>query len=254
MNSVIVFVIIGIIAGITVAGFLAGYLTVYVMNKMPAEWLTDYGETPEESLLGTRIAKRPYALVLSLTFVMSFTFLAMQYDGPFYTLAGMLILWLLMLIGISDYHYMIIPDQLVVALAIAAIPYIGLDFAALSAGHMIYFHSSYLSPLFGALVGGGSLWLIGLIGSLMTKKEAMGFGDVKLLAAIGLICGLRGILIVLIITILTSGLWFILLLLTKKIQRGENKPLGPYIAAACAIYIVFYNQVNHLVNLYLSLY
>jgi leader peptidase (prepilin peptidase)/N-methyltransferase len=88
----------------------------------------------------------------------------------------------------------------------------------------------------------------------MTKKEAMGFGDVKLLAAIGLICGVRGILIVLIITILTSGLWFILLLLTKKIQRGENKPLGPYIVAACALYLMFQEQVNQIVNWYLAFY
>jgi len=254
MSNGIYLVIAGMITGIIVAGFLAGYLAVYAINRMPAEWLVDYGETPDESLMGVRMPKRPYALVLSLTFVMGFVFLAMQHDGLYYTIPGMLILWLLMVIGISDYYYMIIPDQLVVALAIAAIPFIGLDFAALATGRIPYFHASYASPFLGALVGGGILWLIGIIGSLMTKKEAMGFGDVKLLAAIGLICGFRGILIVLIITILTSGLWFILLLLAKKIQRGENKPLGPYIVAACALYLIFQEQVNQIVNWYLAFY
>lgn len=250
----IIFVIIGIIAGITIAGFLAGYLAVYVLNRMPAEWLTDYGETPDESLTGPRIGKRPFILVLSVTFVLTFTFLAIQYDGPFYTISGMLILWLLMLIGISDYKYMIIPDQLVLGLAAAALGFIGLDFAALSAGLPPYFHQSYASPFLGALIGGGSLWLIGAIGSLLTKKEAMGFGDVKLLAAIGFLCGPRGILIVLAITILTSGIWFILLLLARKIKRDDNKPLGPYIVAACALYLMFREQINQLVNWYIGLY
>lgn len=256
MNNLIVLVIFGIISGIIIAGFLAGYLAVYVFNKMPAAWLADYGETPDESLMGIRIAKRPYALVLSVVFVMAFVFLAIQYDGPFYTIPGMLILWLLMLIGISDYKYMIIPDQLVLALAVAALGIIGLDFSALSGVLPAdpYFHQSYASPFLGALVGGGSIWLIGAIGSFLTKKEAMGFGDVKLLAAIGFLCGLRGILIVLVITIFTSGIWFILLLLTKKIKRGDNKPLGPYIVCACALYLMFRDQINQIVNWYIGLY
>ncbi len=254
MNNSIIFIIAGIIVGIIIAGFIAGYMAVYVFNRMPSGWLTDYGETPDESLLGTRIAKSPYAFILSLTFIMSFTFLAMQYDGPFYTLFGMVILWLLMLITLSDYKYMIIPDQLVVALTVAALGIIALDFIALSAGQLPYFHPNYYSPLLGALVGGGSIFLIGLIGSFLTKSEAMGFGDVKLLAAIGFLCGLRGILTVLVLTILTSGIWFILLLLAKKIKRGDHKPLGPYIAAACGLYLIFRDQINQMVNWYFSLY
>jgi prepilin signal peptidase PulO-like enzyme (type II secretory pathway) len=256
-GEIIIYLIIGILAGILATGFLAGFSAVYVFNKMPAAWLVDYGEEPEEKLYGKRLSMRPYGIILSIVFVLAYTFLVLQYDGLAYTLPSMFILWVLMLIGIADHKYMIIPDQLTVLLAIAAIGLIVPDLLTVYGGSQSlvpYFHTSFYSPILGALIGGGSIYLIGLIGSFITKKEAMGFGDVKLLVAVGFLCGIRGILIVLILTMLISGIWFILLLLAKKIQRSDNKPLGPYIVASCAIYIVFYSQVNQLVNWYLSFY
>ena len=80
----------------------------------------------------------------------------------------------------------------------------------------------------------------------------MGFGDVKLLAAVGLLFGTYGILIVLILTILTSGFYFIFLMLLKKLKRGDYQPLGPFIVAASVIYICLYDQVNYLIFLYMS--
>jgi len=252
---ILLLIVIGIITAIIIAGFAAGYSTVFCFNRMPVDWLVDYGEEPDESLYGVRLAARPYGMALSIIFVLVFTFLVMQYDSLFYILLGMVVLWLLMLIGIADHKYMIIPDQLVAALAVAAAILAVVElFTGGLAGLPPYFHKVWYSPIAGALIGGGSIYLIGVIGALLTRQEAMGFGDVKLLAAAGLLCGIRGILTVLVLTVLTSGIWFIILLAAKKIRRGDHKPLGPYIAASCGIYFVFYSQVGSLVDLYLDLY
>ncbi len=260
-SEIITLIMAAIIAGVLAAGFLAGYSVIFVFNRMPAAWLSDYGEEPDASLYGERLSVRPYGMILSVVFVLLFTFLIMQYDSAAYSVIGMLGLWLLMLIGIADHKCMIIPDQLVIALAAVGAVLAVLELLVFGSGGMAeiavrppYFHPVWYSPFAGALIGGGSIWLIGMIGSILTKQEAMGFGDVKLLAAAGFMCGIRGILVILALTVLLSGVWFMLLILAKKIRRGDHKPLGPYIAASCGLYTVFYTKVNMLVDMYLGLY
>jgi prepilin signal peptidase PulO-like enzyme (type II secretory pathway) len=78
----------------------------------------------------------------------------------------------------------------------------------------------------------------------------MGFGDVKLLTAIGLISGLKGVVIVLLITIFSSALVFAFGLMTGKIKSGDAQPLGPFIAAAASIYFLFQTELNFLADFY----
>ena len=139
---------------------------------------------------GVRINKNPWNGVFSLAFICAA--LKLMEQGPLYQIAGMLAFWLLLQIGIADKKYMIIPDQFVIALAVTALGFIP-------------FQASYLSPLYGALIGGGSFLFIGILGQSILKKEAMGFGDVKLLTAIGLLAGTKGVIIILFLTIFASG-------------------------------------------------
>lgn len=220
-------------------GFLAGHSIVYVFNRIPAKWLCDYGEEPNKEMWDERIKKQPWDLVFSLVFIASAVKLLNQ--GPLYLIAGISALWLLLQIGIADKKYMIIPDQYVIGLAVSALGFIP-------------FQSSYLSPLFGALIGGGSFFLIGTVGKWILKKDAMGFGDVKLLASVGLMVGMKGILIVLIIIIFSSAIILGLFLLTRRIERGEEQPLGPFIVASTAAYILFQQEILFLVDWYLNLY
>lgn len=220
-------------------GLIAGLSTIYVFNRIPAKWLCDYHEEPDKEMWGERISKKPWKVVFTLVFVAS-SIKLMDQDLQ-YQIAGIIAIWLLLQIGIADKKYMIIPDQFIIALAVSAIGF-------------IYFHTSYLSPLYGALIGGGSFLLIGVIGQLILKKDAMGFGDIKLLCAIGLIAGIKGIIIILILTIFSSGLVLGVCLIIGRVKKGEEQPLGPFIAISTAIYILFIHEISMLADLYLGLY
>ncbi len=220
-------------------GLVAGLTVIYVFNRIPAKWLCDYNEEPDKGMWGERIKKKPWQLVFILVFIA--ISLKLMYQGYQYQIAGLIAIWLLLQIGIADKKYMIIPDQFVIALAATAIGF-------------IYFHPTFLSPLYGALIGGGFLLLIGIIGKLILKKDAMGFGDVKLMCAVGLISGFKGTIIILVLTILSSGLFFGICLLLKLVKRDEEQPLGPFISACAALYILFFDELNMVADFYLSLY
>ena len=239
---------------VIIVGTGAGYLTVSIFNKIPAKWLVDYGEeVDEEAFKENKLKFRNTGILLSLLYFVIFTAMLFQYGFTLYLLILFIPCILLVIVGISDKKYMIIPDQLVVAIGITAVFLYALEiFETNMLGATPYFHFTFYSPLLGALIGGGTIFAIGFIGSFLLKKEAMGFGDVKLLAAVGLLFGTYGILIVLILTILTSGFYFIFLMLFKKLKRGDYQPLGPFIVAASVIYICLYDQVNYLIFLYMS--
>ena len=242
---------------VIIVGTGAGYLTVSIFNKIPAKWLVDYGEeVDEEAFRDNKLKFRNTGILLSLLYFIIFTAMLFQYGFTLYLLLLFIPCILLVIVGISDKKYMIIPDQLVIAIGIAAVFLYVFEMVRLDKVNMLgatpYFHFTFYSPLLGALIGGGTIFAIGFIGSFLLKKEAMGFGDVKLLAAVGLLFGTYGILIVLILTILTSGFYFIFLMLFKKLKRGDYQPLGPFIVAASIIYICLYDQVNYLIFLYMS--
>jgi len=217
------------------AGILAGLSVVYTFNRIPAKWLCDYNQKPDPGMWGERIKKRPWTIVFILVFAASSLKLLEQ--GFLYAIPGIIALWLLLQIGIADMKYRIIPDQFVIALAVTAFGFIP-------------FHSSYQSQLIGALVGGGSILLMGVVGKLLYRKEAMGFGDVKLFAAIGLLLGLKGVVIILILTVFSSALVFGAGLINGKIKIGEEQPLGPFIAASASFYILFQPELAALSDLY----
>ena len=216
------------IIGISIiAGIFAGNGAVVVFNRMPASWLCDYREAPNEYLKqagGQRIKSYPWKPAFSMLFVLVTVKMAV-YDWQ-YALAALIALWALLIIALADQKYMIIPDQFIILLALTA-----LGFAP--------YHGSFLLPLYGALIGGGCMFLIGFAGKLIVKKEALGFGDVKLFAAVGLVTGPVGVALILVASSFLSCLVFGIGLLRKKIKRTDVLPLGPYIAFSTAIYLIF---------------
>lgn len=219
------------------AGILAGFSAVYAFNRIPAKWLCDYDQTPGGEMWGERIKARPWTVVLILVFTAASLKLLEQ--GILFAIPGIITLWLLLLIGIADRKYKIIPDQFVIALAVTAFGYIP-------------FHEAYRDQLLGALAGGGSILLMAVIGTLLFRKEAMGFGDVKLFAAIGLLLGLEGVVVTLILTVFSSAFVFGIGLITGKIKIGEEQPLGPFIAASASLYLLFRPEFSVLADLYIG--
>ena len=92
-----------------------------------------------------------------------------------------------------------------------------------------------IDMLLGGLVGAGIFLLITLIGGLIAGKEAMGFGDVKLMGAMGLFFGWMNIIAVSLIAFLIGAIISIVLLVTKKKSTDEYIPFGPFIVIAAFI-------------------
>jgi prepilin signal peptidase PulO-like enzyme (type II secretory pathway) len=220
------------------AGILAGIAAIYVFNRIPAKWLCDYNQEPSHEMWGERIKKRPWLIVFILVFIASALKLTEQ--GFLYAIPGLSALWLMLQIGMADRKYMIIPDQFVAALGVTAFGFIP-------------FHTSWQSMLIGALAGGGSLLMMGIVGRILFRKEAVGFGDVKFFAAIGLLLGLKGIAIVLILTVFSSAFVFGIGLISGKIKAGDAQPLGPYIAASASLYILFQAEFSAVTDLYMNI-
>lgn len=88
-----------------------------------------------------------------------------------------------------------------------------------------------LEGIAGAALGGGALWAIGRIGSRVTRKEAMGLGDVKLLAAIGAVTGIWCFLALMLASVLGAVIG-----LALRVLRGDRYvPFGPYLAAGALL-------------------
>ncbi len=126
--------------------------------------------------------------------------------------------------------------------------------------------SALLGSLAGIAAGGGSLWLIGIAGSRVYGRDAMGFGDVKLLAAGGGFVGPGGAMFALVLGSLVASVvgianmarFFVLLRSRASSRRrdasiarhlniariaGRYLPFGPYLALGIGIALVAWNHV-----------
>ena len=90
----------------------------------------------------------------------------------------------------------------------------------------------------GMLAGGGIFLLITLIGGAIYGKEAMGFGDVKLMGALGLYFGLSNIIAITLVSFLIGAILSVILLATKIKKMDEYIPFGPFIILATFIAMV----------------
>lgn len=94
-----------------------------------------------------------------------------------------------------------------------------------------------INMFLGMLAGGGIFLLITLIGGAIYGKEAMGFGDVKLMGALGLYFGLSNIIVITLLSFLIGAILSILLLATKIKKMDEYIPFGPFIVIGTFISI-----------------
>lgn len=92
-----------------------------------------------------------------------------------------------------------------------------------------------INMLLGMLAGGGIFLFITLVGGLFYGKEAMGFGDVKLMGALGLFFGLSNIVVITLVSFLIGAILSIFLLVSKIRKSDEYIPFGPFIVIATFI-------------------
>ena len=125
---------------------------------------------------------------------------------------------------VIDYRKQIIPNRLTLTIF-----EVGVIFTFISGLSSI---NVFLDRVLGLITGGGIFWIITLIGGLIAGKEAMGYGDVKLMGALGLIFGFTNTLMISVLSFLLGAIISITLLITKKKKSDEYIPFGPFIVLA----------------------
>ena len=101
------------------------------------------------------------------------------------------------------------------------------------------------SSLAGILAGGGSLLLVAYGYELLTKKEGMGGGDIKLLAMMGAFLGWKSIPFIIFASSLVGSVVGIALMLLQKKDSKLAIPFGPFLALGAVIYIFFGDEIIH---------
>ena len=130
---------------------------------------------------------------------------------------------------VIDYKLQIIPNRLNLTIF-----EIGIIFAFLYGLSDV---AITIKMLIGMLIGGGIFLFITLIGGLIYGKEAMGFGDVKLMGALGLFFGQYNIIAVTLVSFLIGAILSIILLVSKIKKSDEYIPFGPFIVIGTFISI-----------------
>lgn len=109
-----------------------------------------------------------------------------------------------------------------------------------------------INALEGMLIGGGTFLAITLIGGLIAGKEAMGYGDVKFMASLGLYFGFASMVSIIFMSFLVGAILSLILLIFKRKKANEYIPFGPFIVISC--YIAIFIPLNSLLNILLQIF
>ena len=147
------------------------------------------------------------------------------------TLKYMFLVPMLISAFVIDYRLQIIPNRLTLTIFETGLIF---TFASVlintNAGISIF-----MNNMLGMIVGGGIFLIITLIGGLIAGKDAMGFGDVKLMGALGLFFGWMNIIMVAVMAFLLAAVISIIILVSRKKKADEYIPFGPFIVISAII-------------------
>jgi len=149
----------------------------------------------------------------------------------------------LLVIAFIDIDYKIIPDVL-------SLPGILVGFG-LSLLPMT--PVSVLESAIGILLGGGSLYVVGVLYQWIRKQEGMGGGDVKLLAMIGAWMGWKSLPMIILLSSFAGTLIGGGCLLLSRRRLSEAIPFGPFLVLGTFLWLFFRTEIHFLWNSYLHL-
>ena len=147
------------------------------------------------------------------------------------TIKYMVLIPMLLIAFVIDYRLQIIPNRLTLTIFEFGLIFTFLEtILNTTVGIGIF-----VDNILGMLVGGGIFLLITLIGGAIAGKEAMGFGDVKLMGALGLFFGWINMIMISVMAFLFAAIVSIVILIIKRKKFNEYIPFGPFIVVASMI-------------------
>ncbi|MBD2859752.1 prepilin peptidase [Spongiibacter sp. KMU-158] len=141
--------------------------------------------------------------------------------------------WLLLILTMIDIDHQLLPDSLTLPLL-----WLGL------AWHASFGQIPLQDAVWGAIAGYLTLWSVYWLFKIVTGKEGMGFGDFKLLAALGAWLGWQSLPLIIILSSLVGAVLGSLTLALSKKSQSNPIPFGPYLAIAGWISLFWGAQIT----------
>ena len=180
---------------------------------------------------GTSISPR-YPVVEAVTGLLSAY--AVWHFGPTLQGAGaLLLIWALIALTGIDFDTQLLPDSI-------TLPLLWLGLAFNLAGTYV----DLFSAVIGAMIGYLTLWSVFWLFKLATGKEGMGFGDFKLLAALGAWLGWQMLPAIILLSSIVGAVVGISLIVATRHGKNTPIPFGPYLAAAGIIALFWGPQLT----------
>jgi len=169
---------------------------------------------------------------LSTTFLSVLT--AYYFGVQWFTLAALLLVWALIALSMIDFDTQLLPDNITLPIL-----WLGLLISLLHISDI-----PLKDSVIGAMAGYMSLWTVYQLFKLITGKEGMGFGDFKLLAALGAWLGWQALPLILFLSALVGAVVGISLIFFLGRDKNIPIPFGPYLAAAGFISLLWGESIQ----------
>ncbi|MCB1948156.1 A24 family peptidase [Nitrosomonas sp.] len=161
-------------------------------------------------------------------------FVAWHFGWDWLTAAALVFVWALIALAAIDIDTHLLPDDI-------TLPLMWLGILV----NMQTGFTNLQSAVIGAVAGYLSLWAVYWIFKLITGKEGMGYGDFKLLAAIGAWLGWSILPLVILLSSLVGAVVGVGLIIAAKLHKDIMIPFGPYLAGGALIALFWGQEINH---------
>ena len=180
---------------------------------------------------GTSISAR-YPIIEVFTAVLS-AYAAWHFGPTLQTVGALLLIWFLIALAAIDFDTQLLPDAITLPLL-----WLGLVF------NLMDTYVDLPAAVVGAMAGYLALWTVFWLFKLATGKEGMGYGDFKLLAALGAWLGWQMLPTIILLSSVVGAVVGITLIVVARRGRNVPIPFGPYLAAAGGIALFWGPQLT----------
>ena len=175
-----------------------------------------------------------YPIVETVSAILS-VLVALKFGVSLETLFGLILTWALIALTMIDAKTQLLPDNITMPLL-----WLGI---LINTSNM---YTDIESSVFGAVAGYLILWSIYKVFKKLTGKEGMGYGDFKLLAALGAWMGWMMLPQIIILSSFVGAVIGIAMIVIKKHEKSVPIPFGPYLAIAGWIAFIWGSEINQM--------
>ncbi len=173
-----------------------------------------------------------YPIIEAVTGALS-AFMIWHFGSGYMGLAAVVFCWFMVAMTMIDIDTQLLPDDLTLPLL-----WIGL-------GINVYgIFASLDSAVIGAILGYLTLWSVYWVFKLLTGKEGMGYGDFKLLAALGAWMGWSMLPLIILLSSLVGAVIGLTMIVLGKMGFSKQIPFGPYLAGAGLIALIYGHNIT----------